>query len=460
MKKVKSIIFLTLLITIAGIIMPTISLAANNTITVYGKTRYNNLLKRNGVDLTCIPLAYQKDGIEHPVYCLNLELDGATETFSYELNVDNQLTNMEIWRTIINGYPYKTPAELGCETKEEAYLATRQAVYCAVYGRDPNSYSALGGAAGERTLSAMKKIVNTARTSTETKASSNLTIKSNNSLWTIDKNDSNYVSKIFTVTAAAGIQNYKISLSGNIVEGMKLTDSNNIEKSEFKSNEQFKILIPIKNLEKDGNFAIKAEGKVATKPILFGLSGNSKLQNVAATGSIYEEGTGNKTEYYFTNKTQIIILKQNQETKEPLKGVKFKLLNSNKEVVYSDLTTNENGQIIIENLLPGKYYVQETETLENYQVYNKLIEVELKLNEEIKITVNNLKNNEKPQNEETKTDLEIEQVKTETEIKQEQNNYTKETEEINNIKIIEKINNIQVKEKTTNNITKLPKTGM
>ena len=27
---------------------------------------------------------------------------------------------MEIWRTIINGYPYKTPKELGCETKEEA----------------------------------------------------------------------------------------------------------------------------------------------------------------------------------------------------------------------------------------------------------------------------------------------------------------------------------------------------
>lgn len=44
-------------------------------------------------------------------------------------------------------------------TKEEAYLATRQAVYCAVYGRDPNSYHALGGAAGERTLNALKQIV-------------------------------------------------------------------------------------------------------------------------------------------------------------------------------------------------------------------------------------------------------------------------------------------------------------
>lgn len=459
MKKIKSIIIIMLLITIASIILPTTSLAAN-TITVYGKPRYNNLLKRNGVDLTCIPLVYQKDGVEHPVYCLNLELDGATETFSYELNVDNQLTNMEIWRTIINGYPYKTPAELGCQTKEEAYLATRQAVYCAVYGRDPNSYSALGGEAGERTLNAMKKIVNTARTSKETKASSNLTIKSNNSLWTIDELDSNYVSKTFTVTAAAGIQSYTINVSGNTVEGMKITNTNNEEKKEFKSNEQFKIIIPIKNLEKDGTFEIKANGKVATKPILFGLSGNSKLQNVAATGSIYEDGTGNKSEYYFENKTQIVILKQNQNTKEPLKGVKFQLLNSEKEIIYSDLTTNENGIITIDNLLPGKYYVQETETLENYQVYSKLIEIELKLNEEIKITVNNLENKEKPQQEQTKTDLEIEQIKTETEIKQEQTNYSKEKEVINNVNVIERVNNITEKEQVTNNVTKLPKTGM
>ena len=418
MKKIKKIgVILILMIILLAVIFPIVSNAVGNTITVYGKPRYNNLLIREGIDLTCIPLAYTKDGVEHPVYCLNLELEGATENFSYDVNIDNEITNMEIWRTIINGYPYKTPKELGCETKEEAYLATRQAVYCAVYGRDPNSY--FSGGAGDRTLNALKHIVNVARTSKETKPSSTLKINASNSAWKVDNINSNFVSKEFIVTAAAGISNYKIEVSGDLIEGMKITDLENTPKTEFKGKEKFKILIPIKNIEKDGNYIINATGKVATKPVLYGLSGDSTLQNVAVTGNIYETGSGSKTEYYFENATKIIIYKQNQETKKALAGVNFQLLNQNKEVIYSNLKTNEEGKIIIENLLPGKYYIQEMETLEGYEVYDKLIEVDLKLNEETKITVNNLKNNEVVEVEKPKTELEVEQIKSEKKIERE-----------------------------------------
>ena len=418
MKKIKKIgVILILMIILLAVIFPIVSNAVGNTITVYGKPRYNNLLIREGIDLTCIPLAYTKDGVEHPVYCLNLELEGATENFSYDVNIDNEITNMEIWRTIINGYPYKTPKELGCETKEEAYLATRQAVYCAVYGRDPNSY--FSGGAGDRTLNALKHIVNVARTSKETKPSSTLKINARNSAWKVDNINSNFVSKEFIVTAAAGISNYKIEVSGDLIEGMKITDLENTPKTEFKGKEKFKILIPIKNIEKDGNFIINATGKVATKPVLYGLSGDSTLQNVAVTGNIYETGSGSKTEYYFENATKIIIYKQNQENKKALAGVNFQLLNQNKEVIYSNLKTNEEGKIIIENLLPGKYYIQEMETLEGYEVYDKLIEVDLKLNEETKITVNNLKNNEVVEVEKPKTELEVEQIKSEKKIERE-----------------------------------------
>ena len=319
MKKIKKIgVILILMIILLAVIFPIVSNAVGNTITVYGKPRYNNLLIREGIDLTCIPLAYTKDGVEHPVYCLNLELEGATENFSYNVNIDNEITNMEIWRTIINGYPYKTPKELGCETKEEAYLATRQAVYCAVYGRDPNSYFSGGAGAGDRTLNALKHIVNVARTSKETKPSSTLKINASNSAWKVDNINSNFVSKEFIVTAAAGISNYKIEVSGDLIEGMKITDLENTPKTEFKGKEKFKILIPIKNIEKDGTFTINVTGEVATKPILFGLSEDRTLQNVAVTGNIYETGSGSKTEYYFENATKIIIYKQNQETKKAL----------------------------------------------------------------------------------------------------------------------------------------------
>lgn len=448
-KKTIAIMLIILTILLGSIISPKSSIAAGKTAKLYATHRYGNLLIRNGIDLTTIYIVHEEDGIEYPAYCLNLELDGATENFSYTVSADTQITDMEIWRTVVNGYPYKTPEELGCATKEEAYLATRQAIYCAVYDRNPNSYSSLGGEAGARTLNAMKNIVNIARTSTEIKPSATLNITASSAKWEIDEIDKNYVSKEFNVTASAGIKNYDVLLSGNIVEGTKIVDTNNVEKVTFSGGEKFKILLPIKNLREDGSFNINVSGEVATKPVLYGLSPSSTLQNVALTGSIYENGTGNKTEYYFKNETKIIIQKQNQETKELLKGVKFQILDENKNIIYSDLTTNDEGIISVTNLTPAKYFVQETETLEGYEVYEKQIEVNLKLNEEVKITVNNLHNSDVKTIEKINTELEIEQSKTEINIEE------------NNIKIAENEVKINEKENETNITSiKLPKTGM
>ena len=256
---------------------------------------------------------------------------------------------------------------------------------------------------------------------------------------TFKDTDKIYVSKEFTITASAGIEDYEAILTGNIIEGTKITDINNNEKSKFIEGESFKVLIPVQNIENDGNFNIKVAGKVATKPVIYGLSPSSNLQNVALTGSIYEDGSGEKTEYYFKNETKIEILKQNQETKEPLQNVKFQILDENKEIIYADLTTNAEGLITVENLVPGKYYIQEIETLDGYEVYEKLIEIEAKLNEEIKVTVNNLHNEDIQNTEKTYTEIELEQEKSETVIEQ---------------------NKEIIKEEKNKEIQKLPVTGM
>lgn len=75
-----------------------------------------------------------KDGVEYPAYCLNREYPGVGEYDGYTVDIDAVLDNVQIWRTIINGYPYKTPAELGVENKYDAFVATKQAVYSILYG--------------------------------------------------------------------------------------------------------------------------------------------------------------------------------------------------------------------------------------------------------------------------------------------------------------------------------------
>ena len=77
---------------------------------------------------------------------------------------------MNLWKIIINGYPYKTIEELGVANKEEAFTATKQAIYTYIHRNQLSDYEAIGEA-GQRTLNALYKIVNDANNSTEVQIS-------------------------------------------------------------------------------------------------------------------------------------------------------------------------------------------------------------------------------------------------------------------------------------------------
>ncbi len=308
------------------------------------------------------------------------------------------IQDVGLWRRIVNGYPYKSIQELGVANKEEAFTATKQAIYCYIHGNNPDDYDAIGEA-GARTLQAMKNIITNSQNSSETKLSSTITINKNISEWKQDEIDKNYVSKSYSVSAKSNITNYKITISkegSDNLGGIKLTDENNNEKSKFKPPEKFKILVPIKNMQEKGKILINAKAQVETKPILYGLAPDSSYQDYALTAATYEDGTGNANDEYQKNETKIIVIKKDQENDILLQGVEFQLLDEKREVIYTDLKTNEEGKIVIENLVPGTYYLKETKTIDGYEIYDQPIKVEIELNQEISITVNN-KKEEKPE---------------------------------------------------------------
>lgn len=383
--------FLLIIFIAMAIIMPNNSNAFSiSSADLYSKGYYENYLKWGGAGVVFNYVVYEKDGVEYPAYCLNKELDGVSLDNGYSVSIDEYVTNTLVYRAIINGYPYKTPEELGCNSAQEAYLATKQAVYCVLYDRDPNEYSATDDVS-QRTLDALKTIVNVAKTSSEIKVSSDLEISTDDKIWIQDIKDDEYVSKTYMVSTTGAMQTYTIQLEGDIVEGTKIVNIENEETNNFESGQKFKILIPIQNLTKDGTLKIIAKAEVKTKPILFGLSSNNNYQNYALTAYQYEEGEGNLNVNYNKNETQIIIKKLQEENKEPIAGVEFQVLNEKEQILYSNLITNEQGEIIIKNLKPGMYYVKETKTLEGYQIYESLIEVNLNLNEAVTVTVNNSK---------------------------------------------------------------------
>lgn len=394
---------------------------------IYANKKTNGLLMWKGLRIHTHLAVYKKDGKEYPAYCMDRELPGVEIGRTQTVDVKQLVNNVMVWRAIINGYPYKSISELGCNTEEEAYLATKQAVYCMLTNRDVNEYSAIGEA-GERTLNALKTIVNNARNSNQTKVSSELTVNEQEKLWKIDNLDGKYISKTFSVTANTSMSKYTVNVKNLKIEGYKLVDQNNKEKTEFTNSEKFKILIPIQEVKQDGNFSIEVSAQVATKSVFYGESRDSGLQSYALTGYTYEEGTGSKKVYYTKNETKIIITKTDDKTGKKLEGVEFELLDKDQNKIYTEITTNKDGMAIIDNLLPGIYYVKETRTLEGYQLYSKLIKVELELNEET--TVNVINSEEEPE-------IYKEEKKTELAVKEEQSG-------------------IKVKE----TVQKLPKTGM
>jgi hypothetical protein len=162
-----------------------------NSANIYTIGDCGKLLTYKGIPVKVSYVQYMHDGIAYPAYCLDKTKPGA-ESGEYAVSVQSAIQDVGLWRRIINGYPYKTIEELGVENKEEAFTATKQAVYCYIHGNNPEDYGAIGEA-GERTLRAMKNIIINAQNSDETKISSTITINKNITEWKQDEREKNYI---------------------------------------------------------------------------------------------------------------------------------------------------------------------------------------------------------------------------------------------------------------------------
>lgn len=346
------------------------------------------LITYKGTPIRTTYIVYEKDGMRFPAYCLDITLPGA-EKGSYVVRGGSKIQNVDVWRAIINGFPYKSVAELGAANEQEAFTATKQAVYTMLEGRDTSLYGAVDSDAGRRTYQIYLNIVNSARSSGETIQNDlSISITPNQEEWIVDSNGTS-VSKTYTLNSHVNNGQYTIELSGETPSGIQVADEGNNPKSTFSMGEKFKILIPIQNLIKTDSFTIKARASLNTKPVAFGTTTVPGTQNYALTGYIYEDSECTYKENYFKNITKLRIVKKEYATENKLEGVKFNLLDKNKNIIKDNLVTDENGEISIENMLPGLYYISEVETLEGYNLYTDLIEINLDLNEEFEVTVNN-----------------------------------------------------------------------
>ena len=360
---------------------------------LYSKGNCKSLLINipTGGTIVVAKVFYKNDGKEYPAYCLNKELDGVGKVEGYSVTIDKVVDNELVRKVIINGYPYKSLETLGVKDIDEAYTATKMAVYCILYDYDIDKKFKPIGEAGKRTLNAIRKIVDTEKSSNETYKEPNITIEEVDKKWNVDKIDKKYISKSFKIESDININKVNLKLDGTNITGIKITDLSNKENVIFKNNVRFKVLIPIDKLESEGEFNILVDANLDTKPVLYGKAPNSTLQDYALAGVSYEITTKNSKIDYPKNPTTVTIEKISYETNEKLEGAIFNIYDEDKNLIYENMEVDENGLFTIDSIIPGKYYIDEIKSPEGYLKNDNLIEFEINYGEEKLISITNNK---------------------------------------------------------------------
>ncbi|PGB55303.1 SpaA isopeptide-forming pilin-related protein, partial [Bacillus anthracis] len=101
-------------------------------------------------------------------------------------------------------------------------------------------------------------------------------------------------------------------------------------------------------------------------------------------GKIVELGSQETTTYKLANKKfvgKVVLTKSDDLNKNvTLQGAVFTLLDKDKKIIleHEKLTTNDQGQITVDNLKPGTYYLQETTAPEHYKLDSTPIQFTIK----------------------------------------------------------------------------------
>ena len=373
----KVAVFLVIIVANMVLLITTVQAVENGEeIKIYSKGYFNKIIQKGGTPIKTTHAVYQENGKEYPVYCLNRELPGVGEVSAYNVKSEGNLQDLGLWRIITNGYPYKSLSQLGVESEEEAYIATKQAVYCYIYNTDLGLYSPINEA-GIRTINAMKQILENVKNSTETFETPNVEI-SQSEKWEVDEIETQYISKQYEIKSNKNISQIVINLE-NQPNGTKITNL---------SDRKFKILIPIQSLKESGEFKIKVHTPVESKPVVFGRAPSDNVQNYALTAYSFEDVDSELVQSYEKNNTKIIIEKSDKDTKETLKGAKFEILDENQKIIRV-AETDEQGHIIMDKLMPGIYYIREIKAPDGYAIDLEMKKVEIKMNEEALLEVEN-----------------------------------------------------------------------
>lgn len=201
--------------------------------------------------------------------------DGVKEAGNYPVTIDKLLKDaksedinyIQLWRIIVNGYPYKEPKDLGVDTIQEAYFITEQAIDCVMLNRKVGERYRGTSQQGNHIVKEIEKLTNIGLNGEQMPLVSNLRVKESKDEEWVEENK-NYT-KTYIVDDNVEISQYEVKILKGNEYGVHITDSNGKSRLSFKGGEVFKVNIPKSQFDKKIDIEFDVTAKCKTYPIFY-----------------------------------------------------------------------------------------------------------------------------------------------------------------------------------------------
>ena len=403
MKKRILSLFLAVLLLVG--LLPTSALAASSLedamreVSIYARNDDLNWLTMNGSVRTQHYTYYRYTSVldgsttEVPAYCVDPNLYGVPalvpEGTAIHYTCSETVSDPKVCGIVSNGYPHVDLRTLGVNSVEEAYYATKTALWCYIL-RGSWSINRLGinpaltGAdkeAAQRVLKATQDIYYRGML-WNVMISPRLTAQPDRaSAYPVTIDGESYYQQIFTVTTetwAIG-QKAAVTLAGSVPAGAKIVDLQNRETAtvalttagEIGFQGKIKVLYPAASIEgKTGNVQLNLSATVVQYAIFYAVCAEKdrygNVQNymldtdphIPIVGSAVSNFSAAAAPDVPVEETALKIVKVEEGTNTPLEGAIFRVTNPDGTVLGS-FSTGSDGTVTIPVDVVGHYTVEE-----------------------------------------------------------------------------------------------------
>ena len=403
MKAKRLTALLLLVVTLIGM-LPGAALAANTPEEALGKIRIYNggeqlaYLAVNGrvQKLNYVYFKYESGATGEvrniPAYCVNPTTDGVPQVVgageSIEYLAQNQASDPKIVGIVGNGYPHRSLEELGLDNVQQAYYATKIALWC--YLVPDWSIDKVTIAPGlseheqqiaQRLLAAAKDIYNRGSGWTDVLIPGLAVSADQQEAYEVQINGETYLQQVYTIKSGTWVDGLEIGIwfdSEDVPDGMKIVNMNNqeIEKIPVESagyQAQFKVICPKDSVTGSTSVKFLLEGNVNQYAAFYAVCQETgtygQLQNYIAdtdpvrttwTNALFNYSPDGTPPTPGDGEYSLKIVKTETGTGTRLEGALFEVKDPDGAPVGT-FSTNSQGEIIIPLERGGLYTITEVQ---------------------------------------------------------------------------------------------------